>query len=232
MTNRSEESDPMHVRSESPILYFGTPVVLISTLNEDGSANLAPMSSAWWLGWRCVLGMGATSKTVQNLLRTRECVLNLPSDAEAGAVDAIARTTGADPVPATKVARGYRVERDKFARAGLTPRPAELVAPPRVQECPVQMEATLVEAHPIAADDPKFGGFAYALEVSIERLHLDESILRDGNPDRVDPDSWRPLIMSFAHFYGLRSERVRDSRLAEIPERLYPRVGAGYASAS
>jgi hypothetical protein len=25
----------MHVRSESPLLYFGTPVVLISTLNED-----------------------------------------------------------------------------------------------------------------------------------------------------------------------------------------------------
>lgn len=31
-----------HVRRPT-ILYFGTPVVLISTLNEDGSANLAPM---------------------------------------------------------------------------------------------------------------------------------------------------------------------------------------------
>jgi flavin reductase (DIM6/NTAB) family NADH-FMN oxidoreductase RutF len=27
-------------------LYFGTPVVLLSTENENGSANLAPMSSA------------------------------------------------------------------------------------------------------------------------------------------------------------------------------------------
>lgn len=32
------------------MLYFGTPVVLISTLNEDGSPNIAPMSSAWWQG--------------------------------------------------------------------------------------------------------------------------------------------------------------------------------------
>jgi flavin reductase (DIM6/NTAB) family NADH-FMN oxidoreductase RutF len=32
----------MHLRSESTILYFGTPVVLISTVNEDGSYNLAP----------------------------------------------------------------------------------------------------------------------------------------------------------------------------------------------
>ena len=38
-----------HVTGEPPILYFGTPVVLISSINEDGSANLAPMSSAFWL---------------------------------------------------------------------------------------------------------------------------------------------------------------------------------------
>ena len=40
----------MHQSIEPAILYFGTPVVLVSTLNEDGSANLAPMSSAFWLG--------------------------------------------------------------------------------------------------------------------------------------------------------------------------------------
>lgn len=37
----------MHVASEPAILYFGTPVVVISSVNEDGSANLAPMSSAF-----------------------------------------------------------------------------------------------------------------------------------------------------------------------------------------
>jgi flavin reductase (DIM6/NTAB) family NADH-FMN oxidoreductase RutF len=35
---------------EPAILYFGTPVVLIGSSNEDGSSNLAPMSSAWWVG--------------------------------------------------------------------------------------------------------------------------------------------------------------------------------------
>ena len=69
----------MHVTSEPGILYFGTPVVLISTTNEDGSYNLAPMSSAFWLGWRCLLGLAGTSKTTQNIMRTGECVLNLPS---------------------------------------------------------------------------------------------------------------------------------------------------------
>jgi flavin reductase (DIM6/NTAB) family NADH-FMN oxidoreductase RutF len=36
---------------EPKILYFGTPVALISSLNEDGTTNLAPMSSFWALGW-------------------------------------------------------------------------------------------------------------------------------------------------------------------------------------
>ena len=48
----------MHLTREPAILYFGTPVVLISTLNPDGSANLAPMSSIFWLGWRCMIGLG------------------------------------------------------------------------------------------------------------------------------------------------------------------------------
>lgn len=35
---------------EPAIRYLGTPTVLIVALNEDGTANLAPMASAWWLG--------------------------------------------------------------------------------------------------------------------------------------------------------------------------------------
>ena len=36
----------MHRTVEPAILYFGTPVVLVSSQNEDGSPNVAPMSSA------------------------------------------------------------------------------------------------------------------------------------------------------------------------------------------
>src|SRR3954464_10543156 len=93
---------------EPAILYFGTPVVLIGSTNEDGSYNLAPMSSAWWIGWRGMLGLSAVSKTTENMIRTGECVLNLPSSDLVGAVDRLARTTGSDPVPSGKVQRGYR----------------------------------------------------------------------------------------------------------------------------
>src|SRR6201996_3398016 len=140
----------MHQITQPAILYFGTPVVLISTVNEDGSFNLAPMSSAWWLGQRCVLGLAVASKTTQNLIRTGECVLNLPSDAMAAAVDRIARTTGSDPVPHGKARRGYRFVGEKFATAGLTPIPSITVKAPRAAECPVQLEACLEAVHPIA----------------------------------------------------------------------------------
>ncbi|MEC7646883.1 MAG: flavin reductase family protein, partial [Pseudomonadota bacterium] len=39
-----------HVSGEPPILYFGLPVFLIISVNEGGSANFAPMSSAFWIG--------------------------------------------------------------------------------------------------------------------------------------------------------------------------------------
>jgi flavin reductase (DIM6/NTAB) family NADH-FMN oxidoreductase RutF len=210
----------MHRSVEPAILYFGTPVALISSTNEDGSPNLAPISSAWWLGWSCLLGFGARSKTPANLLRTGECVINLPSVAQVAAVDRLARLTGSDPVPPHKQAMGYRHEKDKFGAAGLTPQPSETVAPPRVAECPVQLEAVLEASHPLADADPERRGRLVGLEVRITRVHIEESLLMAGPEERIDPDAWRPLIMSFCRFYGLGGE-VHPSRLAEIPERMY-----------
>jgi flavin reductase (DIM6/NTAB) family NADH-FMN oxidoreductase RutF len=203
------------------ILYFGTPVVLVSTLNEDGSPNLAPMSSAWWLTWRAVLGFGSHSKTPQNLIRTGECVLNLPSVDMAPAVNRLALTTGSNPVPEAKMRRGYRHERDKFGLARLTAVPSDTVAAPRVLECPVQLEARVDAVHRLAETSPEWRGRLVSIEVRIARVHVHDAILMDGERDRIDPDKWRPLIMSFQQFYGLAPERVHDSTLARIPERLY-----------
>lgn len=210
----------MHVISETSILYFGTPVVLISTLNEDGSYNLAPMSSVFWLGWRCVLGLSALSKTTHNILRTGQCVLNLPSVNQAGTVDLLARTTGSNPVPEGKLLKGYRYEPKKFSTAGLTPVASATVGAPRVLECPVQLEAVLAESHALAADDPMQKGRLVIIEVRIQRIHLEETILAEGDPNKIDPDKWKPLIMSFQKFYGL-GEQVHPSTLAKIPENLY-----------
>jgi flavin reductase (DIM6/NTAB) family NADH-FMN oxidoreductase RutF len=209
----------MHINVEPSILYFGTPVVLISTQNPDGSTNVAPMSSAWWLGWNCMLGLGARSHTAQNLLREEECVLNLPSVEMVGAVNRLARLTGSDPVPPHKVAMGYRHERDKLGAAGLSAIPSDLVSAQRVVECPVQLEAVLESTRPFG-NRPDKASTAVAFEVRIVRTHIDERILMEGFENRIDPDRWRPLIMSFCEFYGL-DRKVWRSTLAEIPEAAY-----------
>jgi flavin reductase (DIM6/NTAB) family NADH-FMN oxidoreductase RutF len=210
----------VHTVIDPAILYFGTPVVLVSSQNPDGSANLAPMSSAWWLGRSCMLGFGARSHTPANILRTGECVLNLPSIEQVDAVNRLARTTGSDPVPPHKQAMGYRHERDKFAAAGLRPVESDLVSPPRAAECPVCLEATLQAVHPLAVRDDERRGGLVALEVRIERVHVAEGVQMEGHRDRIDPDRWRPIIMSFQQLYGL-AERVHPSRLAEIDEAKY-----------
>jgi flavin reductase (DIM6/NTAB) family NADH-FMN oxidoreductase RutF len=209
-----------HPTSHPGILYFGTPVVLISTVNEDTSYNLAPISSVFWLGYRCMIGIGSRSKTTENLLRTKECVLNLPSVNEAEQVDRLALTTGSNPVPEHKRQKGYWYEPDKFKRAGLTPVSSESVGAPGVAECPVQLEARLKAVHRIGEDDEAAKGKILSLELDIVRVGLNPAILMEGHPDRVDPDKWRPLIMSFQQLYGLGGQ-VRPSALATIPERLY-----------
>jgi flavin reductase (DIM6/NTAB) family NADH-FMN oxidoreductase RutF len=211
----------MHIVSEPNILYLGTPVVLISTVNEDGSYNLAPMSSAFWLGWRCVLGLAAASKTPQNMIRTGECVLNLPSTDIVSAVNNLARTTGANPVPQGKLLRGYRYEPNKFEISGLTPVASETVGAPRVLECPVQLETIVESKHDLAENDEKLRGRTVIFEVRIKRAHLEQSILMAGDHNRIDPDKWRPLIMSFQNFYGLEPHPLHESTLAQIPESMY-----------
>ena len=202
------------------ILYFGTPVVLVSSTNPDGSANLAPMSSAWWLGRSCMLGFGARSHTPANILRTGECVLNLPSVEQVAAVNRLAKTTGSNPVPPHKVAMGYRHERDKFAVAQLTAVPSQIVCPPRVSECPIQLEAMLEGTHRLAESDEKRRGNLIAIEVRVVRVHVQPSVRMPGFANRIDPTRWRPLIMSFSQFFGL-GDIVHHSTLGEIPEESY-----------
>jgi flavin reductase (DIM6/NTAB) family NADH-FMN oxidoreductase RutF len=167
-----------------------------------------------------MLGFGARSATPQNILRTGECVLNLPSAAMAAIVDRFALTTASDPVPKFKQKRGYRHVANKFDRAGLTQVASEVVAAPRALECPIQLEARLAGSHREAEDNPSQRGNLIALELEIVRVHADSSVLVSGESDRIDPDRWRPLIMSFQHFYGL-TPRLHESTLASIPESAY-----------
>lgn len=187
------------------ILYFGTPVVLITSLNEDDTPNLAPMSSAWALGWTVMLGLGTNGKTFENLSQRGECVLNFPSDDLWPAIERLAPLTGKKTIPSDKQAQ-YRYVKDKFNAAGLSPLPSEKVEAPRVAECPLQMEGLVRNIRLIGGDEQDVA----AVEVEILQVHAHENILQSLN--HIDPQMWRPLIYNFRHYFGLGRELGKSFR--------------------
>ena len=206
LTNTAEfnaaESDHGHIEIKPSVLYVGTPVVLISSLNPDGTTNISPMSSVWALYDRVVLGLTSTSKGRENLLRERQLVLNFPSPELWPKIEAIAPTTGRDPVPPHKKKIGYRFEADKFDAAGFTPQASNFVRPLRIAECPIQFEAEVVAAHSPGAEWPAERAEAFSIvEAKVIRVHAHRDIVIAGT-NHIDTSRWSPLLYVFRHYFG------------------------------
>jgi len=197
---------------EPKILYFGTPVALISSLNEDGTTNLAPMSSFWALGWTLMLGLLDETKTAENLARIPECVVNLPSPEMWQKVEALAPLTGKNPVPEIK-AKQFRFEADKFAAAQLTRLASELIRPARVMECPVHLEARVTRLHRMEGEKLKQLGGGIAAEVEVIRVHVASDLIVGNN--YIDPAKWSPLIYNFRHYFELADDELGKTFRAE-----------------
>lgn len=163
-------------------------------MNEDRSVNLAPMSSVWALGYSLMLGLGSGGQTAANLERSGECTVNFPDPTLWRAVERLAPLTGRYPVPEHKKG-SFRFAREKFEAAGLSKAPSGTVAPPRVAECKLQLEARRINSTILRSGD------ALAVEVEVTRVHADRDIVVDGT-SHIDVSSWRPLLYVFRHYFG------------------------------
>jgi len=198
---------------EPKILYFGTPVALISSLNEDGETNLAPISSFWTLGWTILLGLLDETKTADNIRRHAECVVNLPGPEMWEQVEKLAPLTGKNPVPELKI-KQFHFEREKFKAAGLTQMQSELVKPARAKECPVHLEARVLAVHQMGGERLKRLGGGVAAEVEVVRVHVARDLVID---DRyIDAAEWSPLIYNFRHYYRLAKTELGRTFRAEV----------------
>jgi flavin reductase (DIM6/NTAB) family NADH-FMN oxidoreductase RutF len=198
---------------EPKILYFGTPVALISSLNEDGETNLAPISSFWTLGWTVLLGLLDETKTADNLRRHAECVVNLPAPDMWEHVEKLAPLTGKNPVPELKT-KQFHFEPEKFDAAGLTPLASELVKPARAEECPVHMEARVRAMHKMGGTRlDQLGGGVGGGGGSGARPRGE----RIGDRGRyIDAAKWSPLIYNFRHYYRLAEGELGKTFRAEV----------------
>lgn len=186
-----------HITITPSIHYVGTPVMLLSTGNPDGSANLSAASSYWALGQFLVIGLETDSRTYDNVAARPELTVSFPSPNLWESVERLADTTGRETVPDAKASR-YRFEADKFAVASLTPAASDLVSPPRVAECALQFEA---QVRRITA-----GVGEYAIvEAEVVRVHAAPEIVKPGT-QHVDPREWQPLLYSYRHYFTLGDE--------------------------
>lgn len=203
---------PEHLTISPSVLYFGTPVVLVVTRNPDSSPNITPMSSAWALGTTIVLGLSSAGQGALNLQREGRCTLNFPSADLWPRVEKIARATGRAPVPAYKAERGVFHSADKFALGGFTAQEAEPGGPPRILECPLQIEATVLAMHDDAGRDaPDAPSSHWIIQTRAERVHARRDIVLDGT-DHIDTARWNPLFYVFRHYFGDAADMGRNFR--------------------
>lgn len=159
------------------------PVALVSTLDRNGVANLAPFSFFTGVGSNpptllfCpvvrTLSTAASDAqpdlrkdTLRNVEETGEFVVNVVSEAIAAAANA-----SAAEVPP---------EVDEFVLSGLTPRASEVVRPARVAESPAQMECQVLQV----IYTNRAPGAGVIVLGQIVRFHLLSSLVEDF---RVDP---------------------------------------------
>lgn len=178
------------------ILYYGTPVILLTTLNEDETVNISPISSSWALGNYIILGLGVGGKAFENVNRHPECVINIPNPVLWNHVEMLAPFTGKNPVPEYKAEIGFTYNNKKYEASKLTAVNSKCVQPTRILECPIQIEA---KVHAIRI--PNYCSDLSIVETESLHVHAHKNILSEEN--HIDPEKWSPLIYNFRHYFGL-----------------------------
>jgi flavin reductase (DIM6/NTAB) family NADH-FMN oxidoreductase RutF len=158
------------------------PVALVSTVDRNGAANLAPFSFFTGVGSnpptvlfcpvvrsRSTIADGdpdLRKDTLRNVEETGEFVINVVSET----ISAAANTTAAEVPP----------EVDEFVLSGLTPQASDVVRPARVAESPAQMECKLLQVI-YTSRDP---GAGVVVLGEIVRFHVRRDLVDNF---RVDP---------------------------------------------
>jgi flavin reductase (DIM6/NTAB) family NADH-FMN oxidoreductase RutF len=156
------------------------PIAFVSTIDENGVANLAPYSFFTAI---CADPMlicfspmrkgttGEKKDTLVNIEKTKEFVINI---------------VGSSIVePMNDTAIEYESQIDEFEMTGLTKIESKTVKAPRVKESKVHLECTLHEVLHFG-DHPGSGSLVIG---KVQHVHVDDSIYFDGKIDTagIDP---------------------------------------------
>ena len=147
------------------------PIAVVSTLNEDGSNNLAPFSFFTAVSAKPMIiafapmirsSTGEMKDTPKNIFREKEFVINILSESIVEKVN----------LCSTEVPYGE----DEFLLSGLTPIASEKIKARRVKESMIHFEC-IYRDHLSYGDQP---GCGQIITGEVVRVHIAEDILVDG----------------------------------------------------
>jgi flavin reductase (DIM6/NTAB) family NADH-FMN oxidoreductase RutF len=170
---------------------------VVSTINANRSPLLSGVVPVVIYGLRLTVNLPRQSTTANNLMRTGECVINLPGAETIAAVERLAQTV-------TSINNSFDFSFSRVvACGGLTPAhmtlvPSEAISALRALECPMQLEARYERGmnkkdHERAVPLDK----SLTFELNVLRVHLDSSVVLSD----VLPNTWTPLMTCLREAY-------------------------------
>jgi len=145
---------------EPTTMLFPIPVVLVTSVNEAGRANIITLAFVGVINSEPpMVGISIRPERYShaNVKGSKEFVVNLPPEKMVRELDACGVLSGK--------------ETDKFSSTGLKPVPAEKVKPPLIDECPVQLECQVKQIIPLGSHDLFLG--------QIVALHVKEEVQKE-----------------------------------------------------
>ena len=152
------------------------PIAFVSTLDENGIANLAPYSffNAFSSNPPILVfssnrrvSDNTTKDTLHNVRQTRECVVNVVPFS-------IVRQMSLASVE-------FPSEVSEFEKVGLTPEPSQTIQVPRVAESPVNMECRVKDIIELG----EHGGAGHLIICEVTLISVSESVMTE---QRLDPN--------------------------------------------
>lgn len=175
------------------------PIAFVTSVNAAGDTNAAPFSFFNAVGYEppvVVLGFtpnpdGSQKDTPNNILATREFVVNLVDEPLAAQMNMCAASLPADI--------------DEIALAELDTVPSLDIRPPRLKASPVSFECKYFNDMPLSG-----GGRIIVGEVI--HFHLRDDIVSELDPLRVDLDKLAPISRLSGSKYGRITDQFEIQR--------------------
>lgn len=166
------------------------PVTWVSTLNEDASVNLAPMSCFAAVNTRPPIVMisigeqdGNLKHTTENILREKEAVLHIP---EFHQLQAVHQSAG-----------HYEKNQSEVDALNLTLMESDQIKTPSLTSSRVRMECTLHSVHELPSN--------HVLFLNVKTLYIDDTLMENGT---ISNTLFKPIARISGGYYAGLSKPI------------------------